>query len=117
MKHFFFYIKLNILRVELLTQHLHKNFTTNLGGKLFKVGKKVILDVSPDKSQLEFTTKIYCESCIKMIIFNFILAEFKKHFGLGCSIFLFEGVKKSLNIIFFFLGEDQGVHLNAPSNM
>ena len=30
----FFYIKLNIIRVVLLTQYFHKNVQQNLGGKL-----------------------------------------------------------------------------------
>ena len=41
----YFLIKLNSLRVVLLIQHFHINFTTNLGGKLLKVGKKVMLVV------------------------------------------------------------------------
>ena len=41
----YFLIKLNSLRVVLLIQHFHINFTTNLGSKLLKVGKKVMLVV------------------------------------------------------------------------
>ena len=42
LKHFFFIIKLNILKVVLLTWHLHKNSQQNLDGKLLKVCKKNI---------------------------------------------------------------------------